>query len=68
MLSHIYLHEELSTSKGDYQIVKMTKEAQVHKEIEETEPTTHVWLSGRRIACLMFQEDTLSQDYSTKMA
>ena len=40
----------------------------LHKEIKEIEPAKHIWLSGREAAYLIIQEDTLSQDYSTRMA
>ena len=32
MLSHIHLHEELSTNKVDYQMFQLTKETKVHNQ------------------------------------
>ena len=66
MLSHAYLHEEPSTSKGDYQLFQLSQEAQVYKEIEEIDPAKHVWLSVQGLENL--REATIHDDTLNELA
>ena len=63
MLSRAYLHEQPSREE-DYQLVQMSQEAQVYKEIEEIDPAKHVRLSAQGLENIReatSQDDTLNE-------
>lgn len=45
MLSRAYLQEEPIKNKGDYQMFQLIEDAQVYKEIEETDPAKHACMA-----------------------